>query len=197
MPILPIRTIGDPVLRTRAEEVTVFDDALARLVADMHETMLDVGGVGLAAPQVGVSLRLFTWAVEDSEGHVVNPVLETGEEPQEGSEGCLSVPGLGFETPRRQWARVTGVDHRGAPVAVAGTGLLARLLQHETDHLDGRLYVDRLVGPAKREAMRAIRAADYGGVVSDVAGRRAASVGTSFGTVSGPSPGAASGAPRS
>ena len=193
MPILPIRTIGDPVLRTRAEEVTAFDDALARLVADMHETMLDVGGVGLAAPQVGVSLRLFTWAAEGSEGHVVNPVLVTGEEPQEGSEGCLSVPGLGFETPRRQWARVTGVDRSGAPVVVEGTGLLARLLQHETDHLDGRLYVDRLEGPAKKDAMRTIRAADYGGVVSDVAGRRAATVGTSFGAA----PGAVSGTPRS
>ena len=110
MSVLPIRTIGDPVLRTRAEEVTAFDDALRRLVADMHETMLDVGGVGLAAPQVGVSVRLFTWAVEGSAGHVVNPVLEVGEEPQEGGEGCLSVPGLAYDTPRRNWARVTGLD---------------------------------------------------------------------------------------
>lgn len=181
MPILPIRTIGDPVLRTRAAEVTAFDDALRRLVADMRETMLDVGGVGLAAPQIGVSVRVFTWAVEGAEGHVVNPVLETGDDPQEGAEGCLSVPGLGFETPRRSWARVTGVDHEGRPVTVEGTGLIARCLQHETDHLDGRLYVDRLVGQAKKEAMRAIRAADYNGVVSGVAGQRAASVGSSFG----------------
>ncbi|MFI7495150.1 peptide deformylase [Kocuria sp. M4R2S49] len=181
MSVLPIRTIGDPVLRTRAEEVTAFDEALRRLVADMHETMLDVGGVGLAAPQVGVSARLFTWAVEGSEGHVVNPVLEVGEEPQEGGEGCLSVPGLGFDTPRRNWARVTGVDQHGEPVTVEGTGLLARCLQHETDHLDGRLYVDRLVGPAKKEAMRAIRAAGYDGVVRGVAGQRAANVGSSFG----------------
>ena len=181
MPILPIRSIGDPVLRTRAVEVTVFDDALRRLVADMRETMLDVGGVGLAAPQVGVSLRVFTWAVEGSEGHVVNPVLEVGEEPQEGGEGCLSVPGLGFGTPRRNWARVTGVDRDGAPLVVEGTGLLARLLQHESDHLDGRLYVDRLVGQDRKEALRAIRAAGYNGVVSGVAGQRAASVGSSFG----------------
>lgn len=181
MPILPVRTIGDPVLRTRAEEVTVFDDALRRLVADMHETMLDVGGVGLAAPQVGVSVRVFTWAVEGGQGHVVNPVLEVGDEPQEGGEGCLSVPGLGFETPRRAWARVTGVDRDGRPVAVEGTGLLARCLQHETDHLDGRLYVDRLVGEARKEAMRALRAADYSGVVSGVAGERATHVGSAFG----------------
>ena len=158
MSVLPIRTIGDPVLRTRAEEVTAFDDALRRLVADMHETMLDVGGVGLAAPQVGVSVRLFTWAVEGGAGHVVNPVLEVGEEPQEGGEGCLSVPGLAYDTPRRNWARVTGLDQHGAPVTVEGTGLLARCLQHETDHLDGRLYVDRLTGAEKRDAMRAIRA---------------------------------------
>lgn len=182
MPVLPIRTIGDPVLRTRAEEVTVFDDALRRLVADMRETMLDVGGVGLAAPQIGVSVRVFTWAVDGEEGHVVNPVLETGEDPQEGAEGCLSVPGLGFETPRRAWARVTGVDEHARPVAVEATGLLARCLQHETDHLDGRLYVDRLVGAARKEAMQSIRAAEYSGVVGGVAGRRAASVGSSFGS---------------
>ena len=181
MSVLPIRTIGDPVLRTRAEEVTAFDDALRRLVADMHETMLDVGGVGLAAPQVGVSVRLFTWAVEGSAGHVVNPVLEVGEEPQEGGEGCLSVPGLAYDTPRRNWARVTGLDQHGAPVTVEGTGLLARCLQHETDHLYGRLYVDRLTGAEKRDAMRAVRAAGYDGVVRGVAGQRAAHVGTSFG----------------
>jgi len=194
MSVLPIRTIGDPVLRTRAQEVTEFDDALRRLVADMHETMLDVGGVGLAAPQVGVSLRVFTWAVEGSEGHVVNPVLEVGEEPQQGGEGCLSVPGLGSETPRRNWARVVGVDRDGAPVVVEGTGLLARCLQHETDHLDGRLYVDRLAGDAKKEAMRAIRAAGYNGVVSGVAGQRATSVGSSFGA--GSSFGSGSGSAR-
>lgn len=196
MPILPIRTIGDPVLRTRASEVVQFDDALRRLVADMTETMLDVGGVGLAAPQVGVSVRLFTWALEGSAGHVVNPVLEVGDEPQEGSEGCLSVPGLGFGTPRRNWARVTGLDQDGHPVTVEGTGLLARCLQHETDHLDGRLYVDRLVGAARKEAMRAIRAADYNGVVSGVAGQRAATVGSSFGTGSSPRTGSAFGAGR-
>ena len=153
MSVLPIRTIGDPVLRTRAEEVTAFDDALRRLVADMHETMLDVGGVGLAAPQVGVSVRLFTWAVEGGQGHVVNPVLELGEEPQDGGEGCLSVPGLGFDTPRRNWARVTGLDQHGAPVTVEGTGLLARCLQHETDHLDGEVFINYL-SPLKRDLVK-------------------------------------------
>ena len=157
MPILPIRSIGDPVLRTRAVEVTVFDDALRRLVADMRETMLDVGGVGLAAPQVGVSLRVFTWAVEGSEGHVVNPVLEVGEEPQEGGEGCLSVPGEWFPLARHPRARVTGTDLEGDEVVVEGEGLLARCLQHETDHLDGYLYVDRLTGPWKRAAREAVK----------------------------------------
>lgn len=193
MPILPIRTIGDPVLRTRASEVTQYDDALRRLIADMTETMLDVGGVGLAAPQVGIGLRLFTWAVEGSAGHVVNPVLEVGDAPQEGGEGCLSVPGLGFDTPRRDWARVTGTDQDGRPVTVEGTGLLARCLQHETDHLDGRLYVDRLVGAARKEALRAIRAADYDGVVHGVAGQRAATVGSSFGSGTGSASGSARG----
>ena len=102
MTILSIRTVGDPVLRTACEEVTVFDADLEKLIADMLETMYDVGGVGLAGPQVGISKRIFTFGgIDDREGHIINPVLETGQEPQEGGEGCLSVPGVSAETPRK------------------------------------------------------------------------------------------------
>ncbi|MBT1002057.1 peptide deformylase [Paenarthrobacter sp. DKR-5] len=182
MAILGIRIIGDPVLRTRSEPVTEFGPELAKLVADMEETMLDVDGAGLAAPQVGVNLRVFTFYVDGKVGHVVNPVLETGDEPQEGSEGCLSVPGLGFPTPRSKWARVSGQDKDGNPVVIEGEGLLARALQHETDHLDGTLYINRLVGDERAAAMKAIRNAKYGQVAERTTSERARTVGSSFGT---------------
>lgn len=161
MSILRIRTIGDPVLRTPAQEVTQFDDALAALVRDMLETMYAVGGVGLAAPQVGVGLRVFTWGIDGDEGHVINPQLSTGEEPQEGGEGCLSVPGLSHETPRAEHAVLTGVDCHGEPVHREATGLLARCFQHENDHLGGMLYVDRLVGDERKDALRQLRTQSF------------------------------------
>ncbi|MGW2673345.1 peptide deformylase [Kocuria rhizophila] len=157
MSILRIRTIGDPVLRTPAQEVTEFDESLRTLVRDMLETMYAVGGVGLAAPQVGVGLQVFTWGIHGDEGHVVNPRLNVGDEPQEGGEGCLSVPGLSYETPRRDSATITGVDMHGKPVHREATGLLARCFQHETDHLFGKLYVDRLEGEERKDAMRQLR----------------------------------------
>lgn len=181
MTVLTVRTVGDPVLRTPAAPVREFDEALRRLVADMHETMLDVGGVGLAAPQIGIGLQVFTWALEGRSGHVVNPVLEVGEEDQEGSEGCLSVPGMGFPTPRKAWARVTGVDVHGDPLVLEGTGVLARCLQHETDHLHGTLYVDRLTGEHRKEARRRLRQEEYGAVVGRVRQERSDSVGSAFG----------------
>ncbi|RKQ36501.1 peptide deformylase [Kocuria tytonis] len=161
MSILRIRTIGDPVLRTPAHEVTQFDESLRTLVRDMLETMYAVGGVGLAAPQVGVGLQIFTWGIHGDEGHVVNPRLTVGEEPQEGGEGCLSVPGLSYETPRMDRAVIHGVDMHGEPVHREAMGLLARCFQHETDHLFGRLYVDRLVGEERRDAMRQLRSAAF------------------------------------
>jgi len=145
MTILSIRTVGDPVLRSVCDPITVFDDDLARLIDDMLETMYDVGGVGLAGPQVGISKQIFTFGgIDDREGYIINPVLEVGEEDQEGGEGCLSVPGQKSATPRKNWARVTGVDRHGEPLVLEGEGLFARMLQHETDHLDGKLYVNRL-----------------------------------------------------
>lgn len=182
MAILNIRIIGDPVLRTRAEEVTDFGPELAKLVADMEETMEDVDGAGLAAPQVGVSLRVFTYRIDGHTGHVVNPVLELSEDRQEDHmEGCLSIPGLGYPVPRYRWTRVTGVDKFGNPVSVEGEGMLARAFQHETDHLDGVLYIDRLEGENRKKALRAIRQADYDAIAGRTTAERAQTVGSAFG----------------
>ena len=181
MAIMSIRIIGDPVLRTAADTVTEFGPELAKLVEDMMETMVDVDGAGLAAPQVGVGKRVFTYQVDGVRGHLINPVLETGDEFQdEGAEGCLSIPGLGFRVRRRSWTRATGVDVEGNPVVVEGEGMLARCLQHETDHLDGMLYVDRLAGDDRKTALRAIRNASYGSVTERTTAKRARTVGSSF-----------------
>lgn len=185
MAILNIRIIGDPVLRTRAEEVTDFGPELAKLVADMEETMEDVDGAGLAAPQVGVSLRVFTYRIDGQAGHIVNPVLELSEDRQEDQvEGCLSIPGLGYPVPRYRWTRVRGVDKNGQPISIEGEGMLARCFQHETDHLDGVLYIDRLEGENRKQALRAIRQADYEAVAGRTTAERAQSVGSSFGGAS-------------
>lgn len=186
MTILSIRTVGDPVLRTACDEVTVFDADLEKLIADMLETMYDVGGVGLAGPQVGISKRIFTFGgIDDREGHIINPVLETGQEPQEGGEGCLSVPGVSAETPRKNWARVTGVDCYGEPVIYDGEGLFARMLQHETDHLGGTMFIDRLVGEEKKNVWRKIRQNNYNDVAAAVQGKRAAHLSSVFGATGG------------
>jgi peptide deformylase len=182
MAILSIRIIGDPVLRTVAEPVTEFGPELAKLVADMMDTMEDVDGAGLAAPQVGVSQRVFTYQVNGERGHIINPVLENSDDYQpDGVEGCLSVPGLGFPVRRRRRTRVTGVDQDGQPVTVEGEGMLARAFQHETDHLDGILYVDRLEGEDRKNALRAIRNAGYEAVTERTTSQRARTVGSSFG----------------
>jgi peptide deformylase len=183
MTVLSIRIIGDPVLRTKAEPVTDFGPELAKLVADMDETMENVEGAGLAAPQVGVSLRVFTYQIDGRRGHVVNPVLESSDDFQEDQvEGCLSIPGLGYPVRRRRWSRVTGVDVKGNPVEIEGEGMLARCFQHETDHLDGVLYIDHLSGEDRKDALRAIRTASYNNVAQSTAAKRSASVGSGFGT---------------
>ena len=157
MTVLPVRTVPDPVLRTAASPVPPGADVRA-LVADMIETMHAVGGVGLAAPQVGVGLRVFVFDVAGVAGHVVNPVLETaGQALREPGEGCLSVPGLRYHPARAAEAVVRGTDVDGNPVEHRGTGLLARCLQHETGHLDGFLYTDTLIGRYKRQAKKAIK----------------------------------------
>lgn len=184
MTILPIRITGDPVLHRRAEEVLGFDAALADLAHDMVETMGAAPGVGLAAPQVGVGLRLFVWSyaggarfdarydhedVTGRHGVVVNPELFVTpvavRQPDEAceTEGCLSVPGHQFPLVRAERAVLTGVDITGAPVHVEARGWLARIFQHEYDHLEGTLYVDRLAEPWASRARGVVRGAGWGG----------------------------------
>ncbi len=163
MAVKPIRLFGDPVLRTRAEPVVDFDRELRQLVADLTETMQEAPGAGLAAPQIGVSLRVFTYWVDDELGHLCNPVLELSEEQQEGEEGCLSFPGLHFETRRALRVVATGQNMYGDPVTLTGSDLLARAVQHETDHLDGVLFIDRLDRQARKAALKAIREAEWSG----------------------------------
>ncbi len=164
MTVQPIRLFGDPVLRTRADEVVDFDRELRTLVADLAQTMLDAPGQGLAAPQIGVGLRVFTYHVHESmAGHLVNPVLHfPDDEEQDGPEGCLSIPGLTFDCRRRANVVAHGQNMWGDPVTVEGTDLLARCVQHETDHLDGVLFVDRLDAETRKSAMKAIRKAPWG-----------------------------------
>jgi peptide deformylase len=163
MAVRPIRQLGDPVLRQPCRPVTAFDDRLARLVEDLQDTCRVPGRAGVAAPQIGVSLAVFSYNIDGEEGYVVNPTLVATEGAQEGEEGCLSIPDVHAETPRAAWAKVSGFDRAGNPVEVEGTGLMARCLQHETDHLQGILYLDRLERTARKAAMRAIREAGIGG----------------------------------
>jgi peptide deformylase len=159
--IVPIRLLGDPVLRSRATEVVDFDKELRRLVEDLTETMLDAPGAGLAAPQIGVGLRVFTWYVDDEVGHLVNPTLTLSEEIQDGPEGCLSIPGLVIDCRRALSVVAHGFDMHGEPLVVEGSEKLARAIQHETDHLDGVLFLDRLDREARRTAMKEIRESDW------------------------------------
>ena len=163
MAVQPIRLFGDPVLRTPAQPVVDFDKELRLLVRDLTDTMRDAPGSGLAAPQIGVSLRVFTWWVDDELGHLCNPSLDLSEETQDGEEGCLSIPDLAFDTRRARRVVAKGFDMHGEPVTVEGSDLLARALQHETDHLDGILFVDRLDAQTRKEAMKAIRDAEWFG----------------------------------
>jgi peptide deformylase len=162
MTVLPIRLFGDPVLATPADPVVTFDAELRRLVRDLHDTLRDEQGSGLAAPQLGVGLRVFTFHVEGVEGALVNPELEfPDDEEQDGPEGCLSMPGLYFDTIRRQHVVARGFSDRGDPIQVVGAGYLARCLQHENDHLDGVLFIDRMDTARRRAAMRALREAPW------------------------------------
>jgi peptide deformylase len=161
--VRPIRLFGDPVLRTPAEPVRDFDAELRRLVKDLTDTMMEAPGVGLAAPQIGVSLRVFTYYVDDQLGHLINPSLELSVEEEIDDEGCLSFPGLAYPTKRSFGAVATGFDMHGEPVILEGTGQLARCVQHETDHLDGVLFIDRLDDAQRKLAMKEIRAAEWFG----------------------------------
>jgi peptide deformylase len=162
--IQPIRLFGDPILRKPALEVVDFDKELRRLVADLTDTMLDAPGAGLAAPQIGVGVRAFTWYVDGEVGHLVNPRLDLSAELQDGPEGCLSIPDLTFDCKRALSVVARGFNMYGDPVVVEGSELLARAIQHETDHLDGVLFIDRLDADARKAAMKAIREAEWFGL---------------------------------
>ena len=164
MPVQPIRIFGDPVLTTPAEPVATFDKELRVLVRDLVETMVDAPGAGLAAPQIGVSLRVFVYDVDDTVGHLINPELGPfSDEEQDGEEGCLSFPGLAFPTKRAQTVVARGFNMYGDPTVIEGSALLARAIQHETDHLDGILFIDRLDPDQRKLAMKAIREAEWFG----------------------------------
>jgi peptide deformylase len=178
--VLPIRIVGDPVLHTATSPVPVNDDGslpedVVELIKDLYDTMDAAYGVGLAANQIGVSKRVFVYDCADERGRssrrrgvVVNPVLETSEvpetmpDPDNDDEGCLSVPGESFPRGRADWARVTGLDADGTAITLEGNGLFARMLQHETGHLDGFLYVDGLIGRHARAAKRSIKSHGWG-----------------------------------
>ncbi len=164
MAIQPIRLFGDPVLRRPAAEVVDFDKELRRLIEDLTDTMLDAPGAGLAAPQLGVGLRAFTWHVEGELGHLINPQLELSVETQLGLEGCLSIPELSFDCTRALSVVARGFNMYGDPVTIEGSQFLARAIQHETDHLDGILFVDRLETDARKAAMKAIRESEWFGL---------------------------------
>jgi peptide deformylase len=161
--VKPIRLFGDPVLRTPADPVKDFDKELRALVKDLSDTMLEAPGVGLAAPQLGVGLRVFTYYVDDVLGHVVNPALELSDDEEEGDEGCLSLPGLVFPARRAVGVVAKGFNMYGEPIVLEGTHLMARCVQHETDHLDGIIFVDRLDAEQRKAAMKAIREAEWFG----------------------------------
>jgi peptide deformylase len=161
--IRPIRLFGDPVLRTAADPVTTFDAELRKLVKDLTDTMMEAPGAGLAAPQIGVGLRVFTYYVDDVLGHVINPTLDLSDQLEVDDEGCLSFPGLAYPTSRSFGAVAKGFDMHGEPITVEGTGQLARCVQHETDHLDGVLFIDRLDAAQRKLAMKEIRASEWWG----------------------------------
>lgn len=154
-----IRIVGDPVLRTSCDEIRVVDDRVRSLVTDLLETVDAEGRAGLAANQIGVNLRAFSWNIDGEIGYVLNPeIVELSEdELQDDDEGCLSVPKLWFPTRRAWYAKAVGTDLDGEEVVVEGTGLMARCIQHEVDHLDGKLYLDRLEKDVRKQAMRALR----------------------------------------
>lgn len=162
MAVRSIRLFGDPVLRAESVPIDVVDDGVRALVADLVDTVLLPGRAGVAAPQIGVGMRAFSYNIDGDVGYILNPVLvEVSGAPELVGEGCLSVPGLWHDTLRYPWAKVVGTDLDGEEIVLEGEGLLAQALQHETDHLDGKLYIHRLTPEARKVAMREIRESDW------------------------------------
>ncbi|GAB3743996.1 peptide deformylase [Nocardiopsis nanhaiensis] len=162
MTMRPIVRFGDPVLVSKTTPVTTFDQRTEKLVRDLMDTVDAPGRAGVAATQIGVGARAFSYLVEGRHGYVINPeIVELSDELQDCEEGCLSIPRLWYHTKRAQRAVVKGVDTRNEPVTVEGTGLMAQCLQHETDHLEGMLYIDRLGPEDRKRALRDIRRSDW------------------------------------
>jgi peptide deformylase len=161
LPERPIRLFGDPVLKTVSAPVEQVDDRVRGLVADLLDSVRLPGRAGVAASQIGVNLRAFSYNVDGEVGYILNPELEVTGEKELIDEGCLSVPGLWHKTPRHPFARVRGIDLDGNEIEISGTGLMAQALQHETDHLDGLLYLDRLEKAERRLAMKEVRESDW------------------------------------
>ena len=162
MPIREIRLFGDPVLKTACDPVVIGDPRLADLVQDLTDTTTPPGRAGVAANQIGVGLRAFSYHIDGTVGYLLNPVLvEVSGDPEPVEEGCLSVPGLWMPTPRHPFARARGFDLEGNEVEISGTGVMAQAIQHELDHLDGMLYLDRLDRDTRKEAMRQIRESSW------------------------------------
>jgi len=158
----PIRIFGDPVLTTPTEPIGAIDDGVRHLVQDLLDSVALPGRAGVAATQIGVGLRAFSYNVDGEIGYILNPqIVELGGEVELVDEGCLSVPGLWFKTPRHTYAKAVGIDLDGAEVTLEGTGLMAQALQHETDHLEGMLYLSRLEPASRREAMKQVRESDW------------------------------------
>jgi peptide deformylase len=168
--VLPLRVFGDPILRTAADPVTRFDDALARLIDDLLDTVREPGRAGVAANQVGSGLAAFSYNVDGEFGYLINPRIVEVTGTREGPEGCLSVPGIYADRRRAAAAVAEGVNLRQEPVIIEGTGELARCLQHEIDHLHGVLYTDGLEGTEKRRVMRLLQQDHMASAVEDRAG---------------------------
>lgn len=157
-----IRVFGDPVLRTVSVPIDTGDPSLPGLVEDLLDTVKLPGRAGVAAPQIGVGQRAFSYNIDGQIGYILNPdLVEVSGEPSLIDEGCLSVPGFYFQRLRFPWARVIGIDLTGNVIDLAGDGLLAQALQHEVDHLEGKLFIEGLDKERKREAMRLIRESDW------------------------------------
>lgn len=165
MAVFPIRTFGDPVLRRRADDVKVIDESVHKLMRDMRDTMLAAPGVGLAAPQIGVSKRVIVWKYEEEEGTLANPRVVDQRGDEEADEACLSLPGLAYPVPRAVWVRVEGLREDGEEVSIEAEGWTARVLQHEIDHTEGILFIDRLPRDLQKEAKRRLREQTLTGVV--------------------------------
>ena len=162
MPERPIRLFGDPVLKTVSDPITEIDDRVRALVADLVDSVQLPGRAGVAASQIGVNLRAFSYNVDGEVGYILNPVItELSGEPELVDEGCLSVPGLWYPVKRYPFARVTGIDLDGNQIELSGHDLMAQALQHETDHLDGLLYLDRLDKENRRAAMKEVRESNW------------------------------------